>query len=58
MDHVIKSMQNWLDVFEEQEGQKDKKAIKCIENAIQELQKYYPERDNPYSGFHDVTKED
>ncbi|MEQ2529758.1 hypothetical protein WMO40_24150 [Bacillaceae bacterium CLA-AA-H227] len=43
MDHVINSLREWIYVFEEpdSEGWVDEKAIKCIENAIKELNKYY-----------------
>ena len=40
MDHVIKSLQNWLDIYLESEPE-NKKAIARIEAAIAELQKYY-----------------
>ena len=42
MDHVIRALQSWLDVYEESGD--DKRAIICIKNAIRELQKYYSER--------------
>ncbi len=41
MDHVINSLQNWLDIYKESEPN-NKKAHECIKNAIVELQKYYP----------------
>ena len=42
MDHVINSLREWIEVFKEMpEDAKDPKAIKCIENAIKELNKYY-----------------
>lgn len=40
MDHVINSLQNWLDIYKESEPE-NKKAHECIKNAIAELQKYY-----------------
>lgn len=43
MDHVINSIQNWLEIYKESEPE-NKKALECIENAIKELQKYYPDR--------------
>lgn len=39
MDHVIRALQSWLEIYEENND--DKKAIKCIKNALKELQKYY-----------------
>ena len=47
MDHVINSLQNWLDIYKESEPE-NKKAIACIENAIAELQKYYPVTKDKY----------
>jgi len=47
MDHVISSLQNWLDVFKESEPENER-ARKCIENAIVELQKYYPVTKDEY----------
>lgn len=47
MDHVINSLQNWLDIYKESEPQ-NKKAIECIENSITELQKYYPVTKDDY----------
>ena len=41
MDHVISDLQRWLETFKESEPD-NVKAQKCIENAIRELQKYYP----------------
>ena len=41
MDHVISDLQRWLDIFNESEPE-NKKAHQCIENAIEELYKYYP----------------
>lgn len=44
MDHVIESLREWKRVFEEMGGPddwKDERAIRCIENAIKELNKYY-----------------
>ena len=43
MDHVINSLQQWLDIYKDSEPE-NKKAHECIENAIAELQKYYPNR--------------
>lgn len=40
MDHVIDSLRRWIDIFKDSEPD-DKKAIECIENAIEELHKYY-----------------
>lgn len=40
MDHVINSLQEWLHIYEETEPE-NKKAIKHIKSAINELQKYY-----------------
>lgn len=40
MDHVISSLQRWLDVYKESEPE-NVKAQECIENAIKELQKYW-----------------
>ena len=47
MDHVINSLQNWLDIYKESEPE-NKKAIECIENALEELQKYYPVTKDEY----------
>lgn len=47
MDHVINDLRKWLDVFEESEPN-DKKAIKCIEAALEELYKYYPQTKDKY----------
>lgn len=47
MDHVIKDMQKWLDIYLETEPD-NKKAIKCIENALTELYKYYPQTKDAY----------
>lgn len=41
MDHVIGSLQRWLDIYKESEPE-NKKAHRCIEKAIEELYKYYP----------------
>lgn len=42
MDHVIESLKRWKEVYEDRpEEEIDKKAIRCIENAIDELYKYY-----------------
>ena len=41
MDHVIGDLQRWLDIFKETEPD-NKKAHRCIKNAINELNKYYP----------------
>ena len=41
MDHVIGSLQRWLDIYKESEPD-NKKAHQCIEKAIDELYKYYP----------------
>lgn len=42
MDHVIASLREWIEVFEDRpEGEVDEKAIRCIENAIKELNEYY-----------------
>jgi len=47
MDHVISSLQRWLDTFKESEPD-NRKAHECIENAIVELQKYYPVTKDEY----------
>lgn len=47
MDHVINSLQNWLDIYKESEPE-NVKAQKCIKNAIKELQKYYPVTKDKY----------
>jgi len=46
LDHVINSLREWKRVFEEQDndGWKDEKAIRCIEKAIKELNRYYLEK--------------
>lgn len=44
MDHVINDLKKWLDIYLESEPD-NKKAIECIEKAIEELQKYYPRYD-------------
>lgn len=42
MDHVIQALKTWLEVYQEREdADRDKKAERCIENAINELYKYY-----------------
>lgn len=42
MDHVIKALTEWLEVYRERDAEdRDKKAERCIENAIDELYKYY-----------------
>ena len=43
MDHVIGDLQRWLEIFQESEPE-DKKAHRCIEKAIEELHKYYLEK--------------
>lgn len=40
MDHVINSLQEWLDIFKESEPD-NKRAHEVIEKAIDELYKYY-----------------
>ncbi|WP_019244556.1 MULTISPECIES: hypothetical protein [Bacillus] len=40
MDHVMNSLRNWKHIFEETVPD-DKKAIKCIDNALTELHKYH-----------------
>lgn len=47
MDHVINSLQNWLDIYKESEPD-NVKAHECIKNAIAELQKYYPVTKDEY----------
>lgn len=47
MDHVINSLQNWLEIYKESEPE-NTKAQKCIKNAIKELQKYYPVTKDEY----------
>lgn len=47
MDHVISDLQRWLDTYKESEPD-NKRAHKCIENAIEELQKYYPKTKDEY----------
>lgn len=47
MERVIRDLEEWLGAFNhESEGFKDKDAIKCIQNALVELEKYYTEYDN------------
>ena len=42
MDHVIDSLKNWLLVYQErEESDRDKKAERCIKNALDELHRYY-----------------
>ena len=42
MDHVINSLKEWLEVYQERDAQdRDKKAEKCIAAALDELYKYY-----------------
>ena len=42
MDHVIESLKRWKEVYEDRPvEEQDKKAIKCIENAIDALYEYY-----------------
>ena len=43
MDHVISDLQRWLDIFNESEPENEK-AHRCIEKAINELNKYYSEK--------------
>lgn len=43
MDHVIGDLQRWLDVFKESEPE-NARAHECIERAIDELYKYYPQK--------------
>lgn len=50
MDHVISNLQRWLDIFKESEPN-NKKAHKCIENAIEELEKYYPKTKDEYGNL-------
>lgn len=39
---MIDSLLCWIDVFEDNKQEDiDKKAVECIENVIEELQKYY-----------------
>lgn len=45
MDHVIGDLQRWLDIFRESEPENEKAHI-CIQNAIEELQKYYPSQNH------------
>ena len=40
MDHVIGSLQRWLDIYKESEPQNER-AHEAIEKAIDELYKYY-----------------
>lgn len=47
MDHLIRNLQEALDNYKESEPD-NKKAHKCIENAIKELQKYYPTTKDQY----------
>ena len=45
MDHVINSLRQWLEIYEDTpEDERDKNAIKCIQNALDELYKYYPKK--------------
>ena len=45
MDHVIDSLKNWLLVYQEREAaDRDKKAERCIKNALDELYKYYNQK--------------
>lgn len=42
MDHVIESLKRWKEVYEDQpENEIDKKALRCIDKALEELYKYY-----------------
>lgn len=50
MDHVIEDLQRWLDIFKNSEPDNEK-AHRCIENAIQELQKYYPTLKDKYGNL-------
>lgn len=47
MDHVIEDMKEWKRAFEHDgDGYRDEDAIRCIEKAIAELEKYYTHYDN------------
>lgn len=39
MDHVIRALQTWLEVYED--AGDDPKAIRCIRRALDELRRYY-----------------
>ena len=42
MDHVIRSLNVWLETYEDNEPEdRDEKAIRCIKAAIEELNRYY-----------------
>lgn len=42
MVHVINSLKQWLETYEQDNGEdRDEKAIICIKNALKELGKYY-----------------
>ena len=42
MDHIISSLERWLDIYEsDSEEAQDKKLIRCIKNALRELRRYY-----------------
>lgn len=47
MDHVIDSLRRWLDIYETSEPD-NKRAHECIENALKELYKYYPDMKDRY----------
>ena len=38
MDHVLKDLYKWRDIFEESN---DQIAVECINKAIDEISKYY-----------------
>ena len=40
MDHVLNNLRQWLEIYSEDENP-DKKAIKCINEAIKEINLYW-----------------
>lgn len=47
MDHVINDMKVWLHAYNhDEDGYKDENAVKCIQKALAELEKYYTHYNN------------
>ncbi|MBY0221970.1 hypothetical protein [Sporosarcina aquimarina] len=47
MNNVIDDLKDWLNTFDHStDGYKDTDAITCIQNAIEELEKYHTHYDN------------